>query len=64
MENLISDVKGFFGRKIETGEGADTKYYDYVGMISICEVFLNIKNSTYIADSVNFSLQNNPQHAV
>jgi hypothetical protein len=44
MENLISDVKGFFGRKIETGEGADTKYYDYAGMISICGVFLNIRN--------------------
>jgi hypothetical protein len=39
MENLISGGKG-----LETGEGADTKYYNYAGMISICGVFLNIRN--------------------
>jgi hypothetical protein len=44
MENLISGVKGFFGRRIETGEEAGTKYHDYAGMISICGVFLNIRN--------------------
>jgi hypothetical protein len=45
MENLISDLKGVFAeQKLELGEGADTKYNNYAGMISICGVFLNIRN--------------------
>ena len=51
MENLISGIKGVFAEKeLRLGEGTDTKYYNYADMISICEVFLNIRNSTYIAD--------------
>jgi hypothetical protein len=45
MENLISAVKGVFAeQRLELGEGADTKYYNYAGMMSICEVFLNTRN--------------------
>jgi hypothetical protein len=36
------------------GEGTDIKYYNYADMISICEVFLNTRNSTYIADTFIF----------
>ena len=37
MENLISDVEGIFAeQRLELGEGADTKYYNYAGMINIC----------------------------
>jgi hypothetical protein len=50
MENLISGVKGVFAeQRLRLGEGADTKYYNYAGMISICGVFLNIRNFTSIA---------------
>ena len=45
MENLISDVEGIFAEKgLKMGEGADTKYYDYAGMISISEVFMTTRN--------------------
>ncbi|MGB5921374.1 MAG: hypothetical protein WBF55_00220 [Syntrophobacteria bacterium] len=45
MENLISGIKGVFAEKgLRLGEGTDTKYYNYADMISICEVFLNIRN--------------------
>jgi len=45
MENLISGVKGVFGEKgLKLGEGADTKYYNYAGMISISEVFMTTRN--------------------
>ena len=51
MENLISVVKGVFAeQRLELGEGGATKQYNYAGMISISEVFLNIRNSTYIAE--------------
>jgi hypothetical protein len=45
MENLISGVEGVLGElRLELGQGVDTKYYTYAGMISICGVFLNIRN--------------------
>ena len=45
IENLISDVKGIFAEKgLRLGEGADTKYYNYAGMISISEVFMTTRN--------------------
>jgi len=45
MENLISDVKGIFaGQRLELGEGVDTKYYYYAGVISISEVFMTTRN--------------------
>ena len=45
MENLIADVKGVFGEKgLKLGEGADTEYYNYAGMMSISEVFMTTRN--------------------
>jgi hypothetical protein len=45
MENLISDAKGIFAeQRWRLGEGADTKYYNYAGMISICGVFMTTRN--------------------
>jgi hypothetical protein len=51
MENLISGAEGIHAeQRLRLGEGTDIKYYNYADMISICEVFLNIRNSTYIAE--------------
>ena len=45
MENLISVVKGVFAeQRLRLGEGAETKYYNYAGMISICRVFMTTRN--------------------
>ena len=46
MENLNSGVKGDFAeQRLELGEGADTKYYNYAGMMSISEVFMTTRKS-------------------
>ena len=51
MENLISDVKGIYAeQRLRLGEGADTKYYNYAGMISISEDFMTTGNFTSIAE--------------
>jgi hypothetical protein len=45
MENLNSVVKvDFAAQKLKLGEGADTKYYNHAGMISISEVFMTTGN--------------------
>ncbi len=45
MENLISDAKGVFAeQRLRLGEGADTKHYNYAGMISISKVFMTTRN--------------------
>ena len=73
MENLISDVKGIFAeQRLALGEGADTKYDNYAGMISICGVFLNIRNphrsrtvnsaQPHLAHSCAFFLNASMQH--